>query len=85
MAHRQISGWFEGTNGGEYFEMRGESLRTIALAMIKEFGEDEVCGVDIEAEDVHGDDVSQELYHWLNLVKTLGAPSMWKQSYERGA
>lgn len=85
MANRQISGWFEGSNGGEYFEMRGESLTTIALAMIKEFGEDEVCGVDIEAEDVHGDDVSQELYHWLNLVKTLGAPSMWKQSYERGA
>ena len=85
MANRQISGWFEGSNGGEYFEMRGESLTTIALAMIKEFGEDEVCGVDIEAEDVHGDDVSQELYHWLNPVKTLGAPSMWKQSYERGA
>ena len=85
MANRQISGWFEGSNGGEYFEMRGESLTTIALAMIKEFGEDEVCGVDIEAEDVHGDDVSQELYDWLNPVKTLGAPSMWKQSYERGA
>ena len=73
MANREINGWFEGSNGGEYFEMRGESLRTIALAMIKEFGEDEVCGVDIEAEDIHGDDVSQALYHWLNPRSVLEA------------
>ena len=53
--------------------------------MIKEFGADEVCGVDIEAEDVQGVDVSRALYDWLNPLETLGAPSMWKQSYERGA
>ncbi len=73
MAHREISGWFEGSNGGEYFEISGESLRTIALGMIKEFGADEVCGVDIEAEDVYGDDVSQALYHWLNPRSVLEA------------
>lgn len=66
MAHKEISGWFEGSNGGEYFEMEGESLRTIALGMIKEFGADEVCGVDVEATNDEGDDVSQALYHWLN-------------------
>tara|TARA_R100000306_G_scaffold49646_1_gene46781 strand:+ start:308 stop:565 length:258 start_codon:yes stop_codon:yes gene_type:complete len=85
MAHKEINGWFEGSNGAEVFEMEGESLRTIALAMIKEFGADEVCGVDIEAEDVQGVDVSRALYDWLNSLETLGAPSMWKQSYERGA
>ena len=51
--------------------MGGESLRKIALSMIEHYGADKVCGVDIEAEDGHGDDVSQALYHWLNPRKAL--------------
>lgn len=56
----RVSGWYESARGESFFAYEGQSLKYIAKFMLAEF-HDDCVGVDIEAHDDEGNDVSAKL------------------------
>jgi len=56
----RISGWYESEHGASFFDYEGRTLSEIAKAMIEEY-HDDCIGVDIDANDDEGHDVSTKL------------------------
>ena len=56
----KVSGWYESEYGASFFDYEGQTLQDIAKAMIEEYHSD-CIGVDIDADDDEGNDVSAKL------------------------
>tara|TARA_R100001129_G_C5215681_1_gene218042 strand:- start:254 stop:460 length:207 start_codon:yes stop_codon:yes gene_type:complete len=66
----KVSGWYESEYGVSFFDYEDQTLSEIAKAMIEEY-HDDCIGVDIDANDDAGNDVSAKLANLLHQHATL--------------
>jgi len=63
----KVSGWYESEYGASFFDYERATLKAIAVDMLDDFHSDCV-GVDVDANDEHGNDVSSKLMTLLMLL-----------------